>query len=191
MLELIIKPNPSHKLMNQIWNCLSVRCQGKVVYHILKFRKYQLSPFHVQGFGLCSIEYVKINWGTNSLMWDVCTTVRRTIHFVTEAPNTNPRRGWPFVSFGDLEMNGYRSREKISQNVGKKEHPQNTASFKRPGINTQNTLDATVGNENGRADTMQCLLAGRSSTISVQRLHGEKKENSSNSHCFTGNNCQK
>ena len=88
-------------------------------------------------------------------------------------------------------MNGYRSREKISPNMGKEEHPQNRASFNRPGINTQNALDATVGNENGRADTVQCLLAARSSTTSVQRLHGEKKENSSISHCFMGDNCQK
>lgn len=50
-------------------------------------------------------------------MRGVCITVRRTICSVIETAITCPRRGWPFVEYEDLEMNGYRNWGKISPNV--------------------------------------------------------------------------
>lgn len=111
-------------------------------------------------------------------MWEMCTTVG-TIHSMTKALNTSPRRGWPFVGHEDLEMNGYSSWEKMWRKW-QTLHPQIGTSFQTLAINTLRTCwmasvdDITMEGQ----IQVQCLLWAGSSTKSVQRLHGEKKGSS-------------
>lgn len=54
------------------------------------------------------------------------------MYSMIEVLNASPRRGW----HGDVEMNGYRSQDKVSPNVGitrgQNLDPHNRTSLKRP-----------------------------------------------------------
>lgn len=106
ILEIIIKPNPCQKSINQMWNYLSEGYQRTVGCVIFKFRKYLLSTHHVQGFVHVLYRIYKNQgekfWpsGAYSLMCGLCT-ICSTMHSVIEALNTSHRTGWPFVQYGN------------------------------------------------------------------------------------------